>query len=130
MLLAARRSRSVPRPARLSYNPCGREALDGPGRGVENEPHAHFLAIDTKMTFTVELASRALVKVTDMAPATLIWLHDNRAKDRKQAWNGLLKVCAPSRGQIRGKLFRWPERALDCNVACSLIGAPNCSGYS
>jgi hypothetical protein len=30
------------------------EALDfGPGRGVENEPHAHFLAIDTKMTCTV-----------------------------------------------------------------------------
>jgi hypothetical protein len=30
------------------------EALHfGPGCGVEHEPHAHFLAIDTKMTFTV-----------------------------------------------------------------------------
>jgi hypothetical protein len=32
--------------------------------------------------------------------------------------------------QIRGKFFRSPERTMDRNVACSLIGAPSCCGYT
>jgi hypothetical protein len=50
--------------------------------------------------------------------------------DLKHAWNGLRQVCATAARRIRGKFFRWPERAMDCNVACSFIRAPSCSGYT
>jgi hypothetical protein len=44
---------------------------------------------------------------------------------------GLLPIKQPLvRSGIREKFSRWPERVMDCNVACSLIGAPNCSGYT
>jgi hypothetical protein len=56
-----------------------------------------------------------------MATAALIWLYDNRAIDRKRAWNGLLQVCVPPRAADDGGFFRWPERAMDCNVAWSFI---------
>ena len=76
-----------------------------PDAGVEIESDAHLLAIDTKMAFTVAACFSALVKVTDMAPAALIWLYHNRDIDRKQAlyeafegkhylMEGLARVCA------------------------------------
>jgi hypothetical protein len=65
-----------------------------------------------------------------MATAALIWLYHNHVIDRKRAWNGLFQVCAPPHAADQGELFRWPERAMDCNVARSLIGAPGYSSYT
>jgi hypothetical protein len=71
------------------------------------------LAIDTKMVFTVA----SLLLGIGQDKQKWLWLCYNQALDRKHAWNGMLQVCASP----RGGLFRWPERAMDCNVPCSLI---------
>jgi hypothetical protein len=103
-----------------------------PGAGVEIESDAHLLAIDTKMAFTVAACFSALVKVTDMAPAALIWLYHNRDIDRKQAlyeafegkhylMEWLARVCAArwgrsgenSSGGLNARwIAMWPVRSL------------------
>jgi hypothetical protein len=55
------------------YNRGGVEGgLFSPGGGVEIEPDAHLLAIDTKMAFTVTSLLLGMVKITDMTPDVLI----------------------------------------------------------
>jgi hypothetical protein len=44
----------------------------GPGAGVEIEPDAHFLAIDTKVVFTIASLLLGIGQGTDMAPAALM----------------------------------------------------------
>jgi hypothetical protein len=69
-----------------------------PGAGVENEPEAHLLAIDPKMAHGKRAYLSASLKVTDMAPAALIWLYHDLAADRKRACMACGR-CAPPRGR-------------------------------
>jgi hypothetical protein len=99
-----------------------------PDAGVEIESDAHLLAIDTKMAFTVASLLLGIGQGHRSGGADMVIPY--RSIDPKLSLEWLAAGVRAAARQIRGKFFRWPERAMDCNVACSLIGAPSCSGYT